>query len=168
MGAGVRKLFSALALAVVVAALVPVAVVAQTPIRFGAQINFADDADLGIGARIKADTPRLISGAPLSIIGSFDFYFPGNNVTYFELNGNVAYNFTIAGSPLRPYAGGGLNIARASVDVPGGGSVSNTDIGLNLLGGITFRPMGRVQPFVELKFEAGGGEQVIVTGGLYF
>jgi hypothetical protein len=159
----VRKLAGVLVLAAAVA--VPGAVQAQA--RFGAQLSWSDDFDLGIGARVRAETPRLIPGSPLAVIGSFDWFFPGNDVTYFEINGNVAYNFTIAGSPIRPYAGGGLNIARVSFDVAGQ-SQSDTDIGLNLLGGLNFRQVGRLQPFVEIRLEIAGGEQFVLTGGIHF
>jgi outer membrane immunogenic protein len=136
---------------------------AQAQARFGAQLSYGDDSDLGIGVRVKADTPRLIPGSPLSFIGSFDWFFPGNSVDYFEINANLAYNFTVAGSPIRPYAGGGLNLARASV-----ANNSNTELGLNILGGVNFRAMGRLQPFAEIRLELSGGEQFVLTGGFYF
>src|SRR5438034_4152914 len=61
-----------------------------------------------------------------------------------EINGNVAYRFTVpARSSFRPYAGGGLNIAHASAGPSGGTSVSATKAGLNLLGGTTFKLKGR-------------------------
>jgi len=162
----VRKLFSVIVLAAAAGAAVPAT--AQAQVRVGAQVSFADDADVGLGVRVRADTPRLIPGAPLSLIGSFDWFFPGGNVDYFEINGNVAYAFTITGSVLRPYAGGGLNVARTSVDLGGGTSISNTDLGLNLLGGLNFRTAGRLQPFVELRLELSGGEQFVITGGVHF
>ena len=134
---------------------------------FGVQVNFADDADFGVGARLRHSLASLFPRAPISGIGSFDFYFPGDNISYMELNYNVVYNFTVASAPkIRPYAGGGINFARVSVDVPGGGD--ETDVGLNILGGMLFRTAGRVTPFFELKFEAGGGEQFVITGGLHF
>ncbi len=164
-----RKLFSVIALSAAVG--VVSAAEASAQVRFGVQGSFADDTDFGIGVRVRGDTPRLIPNAPLSLIGSFDWFFPdapsGVDATYFELNGNVVYNFTITGSVLRPYAGGGLNIARASVDF-GQGNISDTNVGLNLLGGLNFRTAGRIQPFVELRLELEGGEQFVITGGIHF
>jgi len=157
----VRKLFGVMVLATATGAVVPAA--AQAQVRVGAQVSLADDQEVGLGVRVRSDTPRLIPGAPLSLIGSFDWFFPGGNTDYLEINGNVAYNFTITGSVLQPYAGGGLNIAR--LDTPGG---ADSRVGLNLLGGVGFRTAGRLLPFVELRLEISGGEQLVITGGVHF
>lgn len=90
--------------------------------------------------------------------------------TYLEINANVAYSFPLSGSSsLRPYAGGGLNIARSSIDfdLPGLRSTSDTEVGLNVLGGSKFGS-GRLTPFAELRLELGGGEQFVITGGFLF
>jgi hypothetical protein len=160
----VRKLFGVTALAVLAARPVPV----EAQARLGAQVSLADDYDVGLGVRVRGDTPRLIPGAPLSVIGSFDWFFPGNNQIYVELNGNLVYNFRIVGSPLRPYVGGGLNIARIDQDLPGGASNDDTALGLNAVGGVNFGTRGRLLPFVELRLEISGGEQLVVAGGVYF
>ena len=133
--------------------------------RWGPQVSLAEDADFGVGARVEFD----FANSPLTIIGSFDYYFPDGPVDYWEINGNLIYNFTIPSAPtVTPYAGGGLNIAHASWD--GGNLVddsSDTDAGLNLLGGARF-DAGAIMPFIEMKFEIAGGEQFVVTGGLLF
>ena len=48
-----------------------------------------------------------------------------------------------------------------------GRSASDTDLGLNLLGGTLFG-RGKVNPFVELRVELAGGEQFVLTGGVLF
>jgi hypothetical protein len=65
-----------------------------------------------------------------------------------------------------PYAGTGLNYAHASVSVPelAGMSVSNSEVGLNILGGAKFK-LGQVTPFGEFRVELGGGEEFVITGG---
>ncbi len=133
--------------------------------RWGPQLSLADDADFGIGARVEFD----FAGPPLTLIGDFGYFFPDGNVDYWELNANLVYNFRIPDAPtVTPYAGGGLNIAHKSFD---GNDLtddrSNTDPGLNLLGGARF-DAGAVSPFIELKFEIEGGDQFIVTGGILF
>ena len=111
----------------------------------------------------------LLPGTPLDGIVSFDYFFPGNSVKYWEINGNVAYRFRVpARSSLRPYAGGGLNIAHASVSVAGV-SASDTKAGLNVLGGTTFKVKGsNLIPFAEARGELGGGKTFILTGGVRF
>ncbi len=131
--------------------------------RWGPELNLATDTDFGLGARVEFD----FNNSPLTVIGSFDYYFPDGSVDYWEINGNLIYNFDIASAPtVTPYAGGGLNIAHWSIDTEVG-SRSDTDPGLNLLGGARF-DAGSLMPFVEMKFTIEGGDQFVVTGGLLF
>lgn len=140
-------------------------------VGFGAQLSWADDTEFGIGARAVVDLTPLTNG--LEAIGSFDYFFPdqplGADINYWEINANLAYVFKGVPS-LAPYLGGGLNFAHASVSVdalgvPVGGS--NTELGLNLLGGARMN-LGPVQPFGELRIELGGGEQFVIAGGVLF
>ena len=131
--------------------------------RWGPELSLATDTDFGLGARVEFD----FNNSPLTVIGSFDYYFPDGPVDYWEINGNLIYNFDLSSAPsVTPYAGGGLNIAHASVDTEFG-SASDTDPGLNLLGGARF-DAGSLTPFVEMKFTIEGGDQFVVTGGLLF
>jgi len=145
---------------------------AQRP-SFGLQLDWGNDPDFGIGGRGVFPLGSLFPGTPLDGIVSFDYFFPGNNVKYWEINGNVAYRFRVpARSSLRPYAGGGLNIAHFSGTATVGTttvSVSDTKAGLNLLGGTTFRLKGsKLVPFAEARGELGGGKTFILTGGVRF
>src|SRR5437016_6114640 len=106
----------------------PAASRAQRP-QFAAELNWSSDVDLGIGGRGVFPLQSLFPKTPLDGIVSFDYFFPGNNVKYWEINGNVAYRFRVpARSSLGPYAGGGLNIAHASVTIAGVGG-SDTEAG---------------------------------------
>jgi len=136
---------------------------------FGLQLDWGNDPNFGIGGRGVFPLGSLVPGTPLDGIVSFDYFFPGNSVKYWEINGNVAYRFRVpARSSLRPYAGGGLNIAHASVSVAGV-SVSDTKAGLNVLGGTTFKVKGsNLIPFAEARGELGGGKTFILTGGVRF
>jgi hypothetical protein len=150
-------------------AAVPVA--AQT--RFGPQLSWGDDdANLGLGARGVFSLRSLVNERGLDLVASFDYFFPdegaGADVEYWELNGNVTYLIPNVKGSLAPYVGSGLNIAHGSVDASGVGSQSDTEAGLNLLGGTRFRTKGRLTPFAELRFELGGGERVVLTGGILF
>ena len=127
--------------------------------RWGPEVSLGTDTDLGLGARGEFD----FSGSALTIIASFDYYFPDGSVDYWEINGNLIYNFNIPSAPtVTPYAGGGLNIGHASAE-----GYSDTDPGLNLLGGARF-DAGSIMPFAEVKFTIEGVEQFVVTGGILF
>ncbi|MFO7895279.1 MAG: outer membrane beta-barrel protein [Longimicrobiales bacterium] len=151
---------------------------AQAQVQFGAQANYADDFDFGIGARAQFDLGSMfeLEGAMASLKGvvSGDFYFPdcGDlDCSYMEINGNALYPIEMEGD-LAPYVGGGLNIARFSADYtdPFSGttsSSSDTDVGLNALGGANF-DLGSMAAFAEAKIELGGGEQFVLTFGVLF
>jgi Outer membrane protein beta-barrel domain len=140
---------------------------------FGVQLNWSSDYDFGIGGRGVFPLGSLFPKTPLDGIVSFDYFFPsapsGVSAHVWEINGNVAYRFTVpARSTFRPYAGAGLNIAHASAS-SGGVSVSDTKAGLNLLGGTTFKLKGSsLVPFAEARGEVGGGKTFILTGGVRF
>jgi hypothetical protein len=142
--------------------------------QFGLELDWSSDVDLGIGGRGVFGLESLFPRTPLDGIVSFDYFFPSkpagvSSLTYWEINGNVAYRFTVpARSSFRPYAGGGLNIAHFS-STAGTVSASDTKAGLNLLGGTTFKLKGsKLTPFAEARGEVGGGKTFILTGGIRF
>lgn len=148
---------------------------ADTPVSFGAQVDWADDFDLGIGARAVLGTSEIVENS--RAVASFDFYFPDDggsqvDLTFWELNFNGLYDFDLETAPVDFYAGAGLHFAHVSFDIDlgalGSNSVSDTEVGLNVLGGILFSTSSSLAPFVELKIELGGAEQFILTGGLTF
>ena len=135
-------------------------------VHLGPQVSLADDADVGLGGRVVAGVPNYTG---LEFAGSFDVFFPDGDVDYWEINGNVLHNFEVAGTTsFRPYAGGGLNIARFDRDETLPGADDDTEVGLNLVGGTKFATESPATPYVEIRFEIEGGEQVVITGGLLF
>jgi len=132
--------------------------------RYGAQVDWGTDTDLGLGARLEYDLgPSLASEGTLTrayFIGSFDLFFP-NVGNYFEFNGNLVVPVNPA-STLNPYVGGGLNMAHSSNDSHG-----NTDLALNLLGGLRFA-VGKLSSFGEARLELGHGDQLVLTYGVLF
>jgi opacity protein-like surface antigen len=116
--------------------------------QFGVQGSWADDADLGVGARLLWDATGSSDG--IGAIASFDYFFPGDDITYWELNGNLTYS--LRGS-LQPYVGAGLNLAHGEGD---------SELGLNLLGGLRFSD----RVYGEARVEIDGGEQFVLTIGL--
>lgn len=153
------------------------------PVSFGVNGDWAsDDIGFGVGGRVIVNLDKQLKG--LEAVGSFDYYFPSAgdeldgidgvdvDLTYFEVNLNGIYKFKVESSSLQPYVGTGLNIARASggasVDLGDLGDVdvsaSETQVGLNLIGGVLIDK----KFFVEAKYEAGGGEVFVVSAGLRF
>jgi opacity protein-like surface antigen len=134
--------------------------------RFGAQVSWADDADLGLGARMEVPVPLGSEGAlaALYLVGSFDYFFPDcDDCSYIEFNANVAIPVNTT-SNLNPYVGGGLNMSRSSVEILGE-SDSDTRLGLNALGGLKFA-IGNLASFAEARLELKDESQLVLTFGV--
>lgn len=143
---------------------------ARAQTGFGAHASFASESDLGIGARAMFEAPV----ERLTIVPSLDIFFPSSGVSgvttrWIELNGNVHYAFPLSDTdaPYLPYAGGGLSLMRYSVSYAGF-SGSETELGLNLVGGVNFLNIASFVPFAELRFNTVGSGQLILTGGINF
>lgn len=146
--------------------LLPATAAAQ--VRLGPQLSFGDDTDIGIGARVVVNAG---ASQRWDFIGTFDVFFPddgpNNDVSYWEANGNLAYNFGVEGAPsLLPYAGAGLNISHVSID-NASGNFDDTDLGINLFAGTQFQSQS-VTPFAELRVVVEGADQLVLTGGILF
>lgn len=157
-------------LAAVAGVLLLLPATAEAQVRLGPQISFGGDTDFGIGARIVANVESL---RHWDFIGTFDVFFiddnPNFDFSYWEANGNLAYNFGIPEMPsLSPYVGGGLNIAHKSREsVESGEDRDDTDLGLNLFVGTQFQGAS-ITPFAEIRIVAEGADQVVLTGGFLF
>lgn len=147
---------------------VPTTAVGQ--VSFGPQLSYGGDTDIGIGGRVLANVESL---EHWDFIGTFDVWFPDdgpgdNDVSAWEANGNLAYNFVVEDTSLNPYAGAGLSIFHVSVDNDGpGDDFDDTDLGLNFFGGLKF-PGQSMTPFVEVRAVLEAADQVVLTGGLLF
>ena len=159
-----HSLFAAIGMLLLLLAPAGDAVAQDRPVAFGVQGGFADDMDFGIGGRAQYDLdPGLREG--IDLIGSFLYFFPEDegifDRDYWELNADAVY--VLRSADLRPYVGSGLNVARFSTD-DGFDEVSDTELGLNLIGGL------RVGDgfFAEARVQLSGGEQFLVTSGFVF
>lgn len=134
---------------------------------YGPQASFADEADLGLGARAHW---TFTNRHPLALITSFDYFFPsapaGADASHWEVNGNLAYQF---GRRWKPYVGPGLNLARRTTAFSGTDlSGRDTALGVNMLGGVRRVDGSKRQYFAEARYEIKGGEQFLVTAGVLF
>jgi hypothetical protein len=124
-----------------------------------------DGGDFGLGARVEA-------GSSLGFILSFDYYFVGGDIgdtKFYEGNANLAFWFPTGG--VRPYLGGGVGFARTTFKLEDLFDQSNTETGINILGGIKFS--GPVNPFVEVRYVIYTGDEsfanrLVFTGGIVF
>jgi hypothetical protein len=114
------------------------------------------DTSAGIRTGLSVDPDQFLFGGQLNLdpVGKHVFIVPsaelglGDNLTTLSFNGDVQYRFPVSqGSDVRPYAGGGLAIYW--VDLDGGGS--NTEVGVNVLGGIFFGNASGNPMFIDVK-----------------
>lgn len=159
----------------IAAALVVVGATTAEAQRWGAQISWGDESDIGVGVRGEWDfANKLTKSGAFSrafIIGQLDYYFvdcpSGVSCTWLEINPSLAIPFTTTGSSVKPYAGAGLHIVYART-AASGVSNSETDMGLNLLGGLKF-DLGGMDAFSELRLGLGGdAEQLAASFGIMF
>lgn len=158
---------------------------AQVPISFGAQVSYADDADLGLGVHATFGTGVWFANT--RVVAGFDFYFPGSTErdfdgigtvkaepSFWEINLDWHYLVGLANAPAHLYFGGGLHVYDGSVDLSVEGATASgfdpdgSGVGLNLLGGVEFDLQSPFTPFAQLKIEVGGAEQVVISAGLRF
>ena len=158
-----KKLLSGLCLAALLAA--PSSLFGQLSV--GAQGGWGSDFDWAVGGRLtlQFEGPRV----PVALIGSYDWFFPQRSVNidveYWEANVNLIFVQPALGD-VSTYGGIGVNVASVKTQtMPGGTSVSSTDVGANVVGGAKV-VSGRLNPFFEMRFEIGGGEQFVVVLGL--
>lgn len=150
-----RRLALAAGLAVALALALPSSARAQAHI--GPEVSIAD-GEVGLGGRLIFN-PAGYEGWEFG--AHFDVFFPEGD-DYWEVNGNGYYNFAIEGAEsLAPYVGTGLNVASD-------GPSDDTNLGVNFIGGTKFPAAERFTPFVELRAVAGGGPDLVLTGGIMF
>lgn len=148
----------------VAAALVAVPSFAQAQTTLGPTVAFHNDFDFGVGAALTMPLESVHQN--IGLLADVIIFFPEDGVDYFEINGNLTYDFAVEDSNMVPFLLAGLNVARISVDV-GGFSGSNTDMGLNLGGGLKFTA-GNLRPMVGLRLEIEGGDGFVLFGSVPF
>ncbi len=160
-----RTILAGAALAVGFAVATPA--VASAQMGFLVQGSYADDMEFGVGAGVTFGLGSLTTNSGIRAEATFDYFFPGNDFKYWEINGNALMDIKSVPSL---YVGAGLNYANFSFDNDFCEIVdcdaSASEIGLNLLAGWNFS--GSKGPFVQAKFEVSGGEQLVVSGGIRF
>ena len=138
---------------------------AQAQVQFGAEAAFGDATDFGVGVRAQTPIGGMFGEGMENLRGAADaiFYFwncDPFNCSYFEVNANGHYPIEIEDVDFEPYVGGGLNVAFTEF-----GTASDTDIGINLVGGADFELNG-FDTFAEIRRNIGGGGQFSLVVGI--
>jgi len=129
----------------------------------------------GVGPRVglSIDPDQFVFGGQM-IIGELapDLTFDpslefgiGDNVTVIAMNFDLHYHFTVSGSSWRPYAGGGLGLNFIDVEGEGG---SDTEVGLNIIGGAGVPTASGNRFFGELRLGVGDIPEIKLIAGWNF
>ena len=157
-----KKLILGFGLLLAIALASPVC--AQISTRVGPMISFTggDFDETGVGIVGEFGVAQKVSIAPQLI-----FYFPGNDVSLFELNLNGNFYFYNK-DVFELYGMGGLNFTRVGWEDAAGENDSNSEIGLNLGIGTNFELGKKFVPFAEFRFTLGEYDQVALGLGVKF
>ncbi len=121
-------------------------------LAYGSEI---ESAGIGVNGEFAASSE-------INISPSFIYYFGKNNVSMWELNGNINYIFSENSATV--YGIAGLNLTGIKFD--GGGS--DSELGLNLGIGANFDAGKSFTPFAEAKYVLGNYDQLSLFGGVRF
>lgn len=162
---------------VTVLALVGTASAAEAQVRFGAQANYSDDFDFGVGARVEMDLPIADQGilSRTFLMGSFDYFFPdcgsgdsAPDCSFWHINAGLGV--PISASGVDPYAGAVFNYGNFDwdFDTPFGDfGAGGGEAGLGIFGGLRFL-LGGMSTFGEAQLGLGGWEQFVLKFGVMF
>jgi hypothetical protein len=127
--------------------------------QLGPQVNFAtSNVGLGIGGRaVYTGLGSAVKAPGLAAYASFDIFFPSGG-SIWEINANATWDIPHVTGGSRPYVGAGLDYAHD------GSSLT----GLNLLGGIHFKPTPVLNMFGEVRIELRTNAAIVFTFGALF
>lgn len=133
----------------------------------------------GLGYGTEIESLGIQAGGVYTINDQFRgaldliYYFPndsfGYDFTWFEINANGHYLF-LSEDDIVVYGLAGLNIATLKFDYPenqffGGGSVSESEVGINIGAGIEYN-LGGLNLYGEAKYALSSADQLVISGGV--
>lgn len=136
--------------------------VSQAQSKVGVGLAYGSEVEnAGIGVNGEFAASDVINISP-----SFIYYFKKNNVSFWELNGNINYIFSENSATV--YGIAGLNLTGFKIDNPFGDDVTDSELGLNLGIGANFDAGGNLTPFAEAKYVLGDADQLSLFAGVRF
>lgn len=148
------------------AALVGLPGLAKAEMDFGVRGGFYSDAEAGfLGAELLMGVTRAWYFNP-----NVEYVFVDDG-SLWTLNGDFHYDFPTR-SNLSVWAGGGPAVIFSEIDPPRGcrrcDSSDDTELGLNLLGGVGFTKRGPIRPYVQGKVILADNTEAAIAVGLRF
>lgn len=141
---------------------ISITTLAQT--KLGIQALYGIETELGVGAKALFAISDQINASP-----NINYYF-GNSATGVEqsiLSFNADAHYIFKNDDITFYPLAGLNLTRNSVTVLGQ-SVSNSEFGLNLGGGLYYNLSESLTGTLEAKYILGNYDQAVFGAGILF
>jgi hypothetical protein len=141
--------------------------IARAEIDLGVRTGLYSDADAGfLGAELLMDVTRRWFFNP-----NFEYVFVDDGHLY-TLNLDAHYDFPTGRAPYSVWAGGGPAVIFNRFDAPPGcrrcRSTSDTDLGLNLLGGVGFGKRQPIRPYIQGKVTLSNNTEASIAFGIRF
>jgi opacity protein-like surface antigen len=164
-----RKMIVALTLVAGLGVVAQAASAQTRQFRFGPEVSFAtNNVGFGVGGRaVYTGLGTALKVPGLQAYGSFDYFFPGSGLTWWEINANGTWDIPNM-TGFAPYVGAGLNFAHVSVNCGPLVNCSSSNVGLNLLGGARYNVTPKLNAFGEIRAEIHSGSAIVFTLGLLF
>jgi hypothetical protein len=158
----IAKKLGRVAGALAVAGLFLIPSTAKADLDFGVRAGFYDDADAGfLGGELLWGVTRQWYFNP-----NLEYVFVDNG-DLMTLNADVHYDFPTR-SPFYVWAGGGPAVIFRDSDCRRCNDDSETDLGLNLLGGIGFGKGQALRPYIQGKVILSDDTEAVLAVGLRF
>jgi opacity protein-like surface antigen len=134
--------------------------VAQAQIQVGVGLGYGldnEEAGLNLRAGYHFDENWRLMGDYMT------YFIEGDGVSYNEININANYAF--GSETIRPYGLAGLNITTVKIDFLGS-SISNSEFGLNLGGGLQYFVAEKVAVYGEARYVVSEFDQLVIGAGV--
>lgn len=145
-------------------ALILVSITSFAQTKLGIQALYGTEAEFGVGAKALFAVSEKINVSP-----SINYYFgksvQGVDQSILGFNADAHYMFKNDNVTFYPLAG--LNLTRNSVTVSGQ-SVSNSEFGFNLGGGLNYSISESLTGTLEAKYVLGNYDQAVFGAGILF
>ncbi|HEX9655162.1 MAG TPA: outer membrane beta-barrel protein [bacterium] len=140
----------------------------------GGRLSYVDveDVDGGIGFGAHANLGEIIQN--LVLYPSFEYFGKTDDsqgididISFISINADARYYIPTQGT-IDPFVGGGLAIHFSKADAGAFGDTSETDFGLDLLGGIDVPVSDNLVATAKLKYVISDSKALKITGGITF
>lgn len=135
---------------------------AQAQIQVGVGLGYGlDNEEIGLNLRAGYglnDNWRVAADY-------LTYFIEGDGISYNEINLNANYSF--GSETFRPYGLAGLNITTVKINFLGFSS-SNSELGLNVGGGLQYFVAEKVALFGEARYVISEFDQLVIGAGVIF